>query len=52
MTCHTSNGAVEPTGSVAKTLSDGLHALMTGEELAFFARFGRMREIAAGQALF
>ena len=52
MTCHTSNGAVEPTGSVAKTLSDGLHALMTAEELAFFARFGRMREIAAGQALF
>ncbi|KGK58534.1 MULTISPECIES: GGDEF domain-containing protein [Xanthomonas] len=52
MTCHNSTGAVEPTGSVAKTLSDGLHASMTAEELAFFARFGRLRDLAAGQALF
>lgn len=52
MTCHDTAGAVEPTGSVAKTHPDGLHASMTAGELAFFARFGRAREVAAGQVLF
>lgn len=50
MTCQNTARAVEPTGNVAKTLSDGLHASMTAEELAFFARFGRAREVAAGQS--
>ncbi len=52
MTCHNTAGAVEPTGNVAKPVSDGLHASMTAEEVAFFARFGRSREVAAGQSLF
>ncbi|KAB7769747.1 GGDEF domain-containing protein [Xanthomonas maliensis] len=52
MTCHHTAGAVAATGSVVKTLTDGLHALMTAEELAFFARFGRTQDVLAGQVLF
>ncbi|MCC4602220.1 GGDEF domain-containing protein [Xanthomonas melonis] len=52
MTCHNTAGAVEPTGSVARTLSDGLHASMTAEELAFFTRFGRICDVVAGKVLF
>lgn len=53
MTCDSAvPGSADLTGHIVSSLPDGLHAMLTREELALFGRFGRERHFAARQPIF
>jgi diguanylate cyclase len=53
MTCDSAvPGSADLTGHIVNSLPDALHAVLTPDELALFARFGREQVVRAKQVIF